>query len=297
MVNVSSTSMPTSEFPRVVVPPPPYYDKAGQESSIKDTREFMKTSYSANLKTRDVPSVVTSVKNIVKGADGRVDDIYSSERSGRIGFVVPKSNFEQFKSEVEAVVHRKLYFETISSTNLLSQKQNIEAQTTDVLTALQSLKSQKASLDDKHTRTVATINRDLLSIQSQIIVVRQLIATTTDQNQMSALRSQESNLANRESALKQNLSAENYTYSVQSTNLANQISNQNNNLTNITKVDTQFTNNIETVNGNISVNWVSLWELATIFSPISPVIIIIILAIILWIYLGKIGIAPKFIFV
>jgi hypothetical protein len=80
---------------------------------------------------------------------------------------------------------------------------------------------------------------------------------------------------------------------IQKQNLDNLIANSNNNLTNINKQDSQFTDNIETVNGSINVNWVSLWEIATIFSPISPVIIIIILIILIWIILKRSGFIPR----
>ena len=40
-----------------------YPDYYNEQSDITDTREFLKTSYSATLKTRDVSEVVKEVKN------------------------------------------------------------------------------------------------------------------------------------------------------------------------------------------------------------------------------------------
>lgn len=66
---------------------PDFYPN-NQQQSINDTREFLKTSYGASIRTRDVRDVVTSAKNIVKGNDGRVDSISSSEKNGYLTFVV-----------------------------------------------------------------------------------------------------------------------------------------------------------------------------------------------------------------
>src|SRR5688572_6686881 len=39
-----------------------YFRDGGSTPSVSDTREFLKMSYSANLKTRDVPDAVKQVK-------------------------------------------------------------------------------------------------------------------------------------------------------------------------------------------------------------------------------------------
>jgi len=107
------------------------------------------------------------------------------------------------------------------------------------------------------------------------------------------LRNQETSLVNQDAIQRQKLNTENSNYSTQKQNLENLIANHDGNLTDVNKQNAQFTDNIETVNGFINVRWVSLWEIATIFSPISPIIIIIILIIIVWIYLRHIGYIPR----
>ena len=270
-----------------------YYPGYQQQPDITDTREFLKTTYSATIKTRDVAGVVKEVKNTVKGADGRIDELNSSEKSGQIRFVVAKDKFDAFRDEIEAITNKKLYTESISSQNLLSQKQNIEEQTKNVVTTLDSLKSQKDALTAKHTQTVSTINNEISRIQTQLVTVRANIANTSDTLTIRSLRDQETSLVNQDSAQRQKLTSENNSYAAQKQNRDNQISNLNNSLTNINKQDTQFTNNVETVNGYVMVNWISLWDLATIFSPISPVIIIIILVIILLFYLQRSRFVPR----
>lgn len=257
-----------------------YYYGGSQQPTIEDTREFLKTSYRGEIETRKVSEVITNIKNIVAGADGRVDSFNSSEKYGYVSFIVAKSKFEDLREQIENLTHKKLYTENVSAENLLSQKQGIEQATTTVLNNLDSLKAQLSTLNTSHTQTVNSINKQLASIKSQLTSVRASIAVATDTNILASLRSQETLLMQQESTQNTKLANENKNYNTQKQNLDNQIANWDNNLTNVSNQDIQFTNNIETVNGYIRVNWVSYWELIKIFSPIHPTIIIIILIII-----------------
>ncbi len=272
---------------------PDYYPRYQDDPSITDTREFLKVNYSATIQTRDVPKVVTDVKNIIKGADGRIDDLYSSEKSGRIGFVVAKSKFEAFRTEVEALTHKKLYVESISSQNLLGQKQNIEERTNTIVGSLDELTTQRTALVTAHTQAVNAIQRELTRISTELTAVRTQIANTTNAQILASLRSQEATLVSEDAGERQRLSAENNSYASKKQNLDAQIANYNANLTTVTQEDQQFTDNIETVNGSVYVRWVSLWELARIFSPISPIIIIVLLVIAAWFYLRHLGFIPR----
>lgn len=277
--------------------PDNYYGRGSEQPSISDTREFLKTGYNATIKTRNVSDVVKDVKNIVKGSDGRVDNSNSSEKYGYVSFVVPKSNFDTFKDEMESITHKKLYTESISEQNLLSQKQGIEEQTGNIVNTLENLQNQKTALASKHAQTISTINKELARLKTELTSLRAVISETTDPQVLAQLRIQENSLLKQESTQKQNLASENSSYAIQSQNLENSINKSNNNLTNVNKQDSQFTDNIETVNGYVSVNWVSLWQMAKIFSPISPTIIIIILVILIGFYLNHKKKIPKVEFV
>ncbi|MFH1170414.1 MAG: DUF4349 domain-containing protein [Candidatus Vogelbacteria bacterium] len=281
--SLSTARMKSASSPEIGMLSPDYYkDYFNQSSDITDTREFLKTSYSATLKTRDVPGVIKDVKNAIRDVAGRMDNINSSEKYGRISFVVPKSRFEEFRSEIESLTYTKLYTENISSQNLLSQKQNIEERTTNILSTLESLKKQKDDLALKHTQAVNTINRDITRIRVELANVRSNIANITEEIEPSvitSLRNQESSLVGQEVIQRQKLSGENNNYAVQNQNLDRLISNENNNLTNINQQDSQFANNIETVNGSVSVYWISVWGLIKEYSPINPWILIILILI------------------
>lgn len=266
-----------------------------QSISIGDTREFLKTSYSARVLTRNVQDVVTQAKNIVKGNDGRIDRMSSSEKNGYLTFVVPKSKFEAFRTEIEGLTHKKLFSETSSSQNLLSQKQSIEEQTNSIKAALESLRQQKESLLASHTQAVAAINKELQSIRSELSAVRKKIEETTDATMLESLRNQETTLVSRETTQKQKLTTENSKYMAADASLDNQIKSQNASLENVAKRDEKFSENIETVDGSIDVRWVSIWQMIEKFSPVPPEILIVVLVIIVWNVLARLSLVPKFV--
>ncbi len=277
---------------------PPIYQGG---SSIRDTREFLKTSYSATIKTRDVSGVVTEVKNIVKGADGRIDNISSSEKNGYVSFVVEKSKFDAFRNEIEAITHQKLYAENISSQNLLGQKQGIEVQKKNIETSLADLQKQEADLVAKHTQTLTVLTKNLTDAVNELAFHRRKVAvamsTTTDNQTMALLLNLENKLVQKESVQRQNIAQENASYEALRQNLESNIASSKTSLVDNTKQDVAFADNVETVNGSVSVRWVSYWEIADIYSPISPTIIIIVFVIGLWVYLKRKGVIPSLVLV
>lgn len=289
--NINSTGsnvmpiLPSQGFSNSIAPemmPPSNYDDyryQDQNSSISDTREFLKTSYESTIKTRNVSDVVKEVKNIVKGADGRVDEFNSSEKYGTVRFVVAKSKFEAFKDEIEGITHKKLYTESISSQNLLTEKQGIEGQILDANQSLDSLISQRTELTNNHTKMVSAINKELSKINDELVKVRATISVEKDTQILASLRSQETSWVGQQSYQKKKLSDENSSYTSKLQNFDAMINNASNNLTDANKKDIKFGDKIETVNGYVSAQWVSLWDMAVIFSPIHPTWIIIILII------------------
>lgn len=276
----------------------PYYKGGYQEdSSVKDTREFMKVAYGAEIKTRDVKDAIRDVKNAIRDAEGRIDNLNETKKYAYVNFVIPKSNLSNFKDEIESITHEKLYTENSSSQNLLGQKQSIEQQKETVTISLAERKNSQKNLTAQHTTTVNNLQKQLTDIQNQLVVVRASISNTSDSNQLAILRNQEYNLSQQELSLKQSISSENTNYTISNQNIKNQISDLNLQLTNIGKQDVAFTDNIETVNGYISVNWISFWDMAKVFSPIHPGFVITILALLTWYYLSRKNYIPGIEFV
>lgn len=280
-----------SNAPQAIVGKMPF-DIGFSQPDISDTREFLKVNYSANISTRDVSRVVRQVKGAVREVEGRVDSENSSEKRGRVSFVVPKSKFEKFRDEIESITHKKLYTETVSSQNLLSQKQDLEQQMESAESILSRLEQQKKDLDAQHKKTIDTINRDLGSVQSRLSAVRKEVASIQDEARLSVLRSEEGTLVTRQQALLANRNRENNSYDADSANLTNQINQANQNIEQVGKQDEVFAGNIETVSGYVTVEWVSLWKLAVIFSPVHPAIVIAALVLVGWYVLTKKGYLP-----
>ena len=272
-----------------------------ENGSIADTREFMKVSYSGNIKTRDVKDTARDVRGIIRDMDGRVDSENVSEKYGYINFVIPKSNFDDFRDEIESITHKKLYTENTSSQNLLNQKQNIEQQNSQANTTLSQLQQSQTDLTKKHNQTLASLKNELTTSQKKIIDVRNQIAATDppasgDSPYLSELNKQLTIYLSEESQTKQKISTENANYQNQNKSLSEQISNTKNTIKDISTQDKQFTENVETVNGSVSIQWISIWQLTQIFSPIHPVLIIAILLIVIWYILRKKNKVPMFVF-
>ncbi len=268
-----------------------------QTSSYKDDREFLKTNYNAGIRTRHVSDVMRDVKNSIKGADGRIDSINVSDKSGYVNFVVPKSNFDSFKDDIASLANEKLITISESSTNLLSQKQQIEADASNIQNNLAALQKAKADLTAKHNLVIAGINNQLATVSMQLDRVHSDMQTTPDQNGGATYKAEEATYLSNQASLQQQKINENNSYVSQSKNYDSQIAAAKTNQANNVKQDDQFTDNVETVNGTINVNWISVWGLAKVFSPIHPTLIVIILALILIFYLNRKGYVPKIMFV
>jgi len=249
---------------------PEYYPSPIQyndTSSAKDTREFMKVAYGAEIKTRDVKDVMGDIKNAIRDAAGRIDNINETTKYGYVNFVIPKNNFSNFKAEIEAITHEKLYTENTSATNLLGQKQSIEERKSTATNSLTVLKNKQKSLTAQHNQIVAELQKELNNTPQY------------DQQKIASLQA--------------SLNNENTSYAQNNQLFQSQINDLNAQLKSIGKEDVAFTDNIETVNGYISVNWVSLWEMAKILSPVHPTFIIIVLALVAWYYLSRKNYLPS----
>lgn len=271
-----------------------------ENGSIADTREFMKVSYSGNIKTRDVKDTARDVRGIIRDMEGRIDSENVNEKYGYINFVIPKSNFDDFRDEIESITHKKLYTENTSSQNLLSQKQNIEEQSGQATMTLGQLQQSQADLTKKHNQTTANLKSELVSVQKKITNIRNIFSTyippeSGDTSYINELTAQLTIYLNEESQIKQKISTENTNYQSQNKSLTDQIANTNNTIKDINTQDKNFTANVETVNGSVNIQWVNLWQLAQIFSPIPPIFIIVFLLLIIWYVLRKMNRVPMFI--
>ena len=293
----NSVSDSSYSAPSIPMMTPPYYQDQKQQADITDTREFLKTSYSADIKTRDVRAMARNVKSIIREVDGRVDNEQIDEKRASLRFVVPQTKFESFRSEVEDLGYAKLYTENVSSENLLGQKQDIEQQTSSQSQYLADLQQQKQTLDNAHMGTAASYKKELASVVAQLATVRANLATAETTEKFTLYQIQETTLMDRESSLRRKIDIENKTYATKSTDLTNQIANAEAGLSSLSQQDTQLMNNVATVSGSISIERASLWAIAVLVSPLHPAWIILILLLLLWWFGRRVGFLPRVEFV
>lgn len=270
----------------------PYYNPP---VDVTDTREFLKTDYSAQIYTRDVSGEVESIEDVIRRVNGRIDDISTSEKYGSISFVIKKSDLSEFRDEIEGLVHGKLYTESISSQNLLGQKQNIEQRTEDVSVLLAELEKEKDTLNKEHIQNINLLGTQINNLQNQLIEINSL-KLELNQDEVEGLEyyeNQEDFLRQEIVSLQQKQINTNKSYSARNDVLVSRISQMNKNLENIEEEDTQFANNIETVNGYVDVRWTSFWDMGNKFSPIPMWLNTIVLTLLILWHLKQKKILPK----
>ena len=234
----------------------PAFDKnyfVSEPAPITDDREFLKTGYQAEIRTRQADEKTERIQLIVRGLGGRVDSMQISEKTGYISFALPENKFETFHNEMKDLVRDRFLTENISATNLLPQKQSIEEQHEAITKQLGDLKAQRSALISQHNRTVASLNAQ--------------IAASQDETEKQALRAQ--------------LASENASYGRKLASLDSQIKYAESDLANINKQDKQLIDNVATVQGTISLRWISLFDVINLYvGPYWLPIILLIAAII-----------------
>lgn len=288
--DIVNYALPTYEYDDMSSPPPypsmPQFDgyRGGNGSAdITDTREFLKTYFSADIKTRQVPELTRRVEVAVRGFDGRVDETNTSEERGYVRFVVPLEKYEDFRAEIESFVSPRFISITERSENKLGEKQNIEERQESVETDLATLKANRAKAVSAHAAASASLQGQISANDAQSAA---LAAEETDDSAREAqIASQLSALASSRANLVARLNAENASHAQNLKNIDSQIAYQESSLDQVKEDDTDLMNSIATVEGTVSLDRVSLWEIAQLYLPgywIPGIIAIIAVIMFLW---------------
>ena len=208
---------------------------------VTDTREFLKTHYNASMRTRDVPALTQRVETTVRGHDGRIDRSESSaEKYGYVSFALPQVKYDAFRTELEGLVGSRFIKVNISSQNLLSQKVSIEEQQERADTTLANYKTARQKIVSAHASAV-------LLIQAKIDAT-----TATSSERVS---------------LEQQLVRENASYTKNLNNADANIKYAQNWQKAVQTQDATLLANVATVNGTVSIQWISFWEIAQLYLP------------------------------
>jgi hypothetical protein len=239
------------------------------EVPVADTREFLKTNYRGTIQTRDVDSAMDRAENAVRKNDGRVDSYNKSDTYGSISFVIPKAKFAEFKSEIESFTHKKLYIETVSSVNLLAQKQEIEANGQAVKKSVTDIQAEAAKIKKEHDARMVVLNQQLADAQAE---KKGLKPGDPVNFSINAETGELSNVSNYDwtDVIIGRINAENATYNQSVANNKQLLAQAQRDLASNGKQDKAFNETIETVNGSIQVQRISYWNIAKAYSPVEP---------------------------
>ncbi|MCR4333712.1 MAG: DUF4349 domain-containing protein [Patescibacteria group bacterium] len=216
------------------------YPYPSPDVPVSDTREFLKIYYNATMQTRDVPALTRRVETTVRGYDGRIDNESSSDKYGYVSFALPEAKYDAFRAELEDLVGSRFLKLDISSQNMLSQKVSIEEQQKQADQALADYTTARQKIINAHAGTVQ-------SLQAQIDD-----ANTTE----SAKTLLQVQLAKENTAYTQNLSNADANISYAKT-WQKAVQTQ----------DATLLANVATVNGTVSIQWISFWDIALLYLP------------------------------
>lgn len=216
------------------------YPYPNPDVSAADTREFLKIYYNASLRTRDVQGLTRRVETTVRGYDGRIDQESISPQYGSVSFAVSQSKYDAFRAELESFVDSRFLTLNISSQNLLSQKVSIEEQQKQADTTLADYKATRQRVVSAHTSAVQSLQAkidDASTSASEKLLFQEQLAREND--------SYTRNLANADANIKY---AQDWQKAVQTQ-------------------DKTLLANVATVTGTVSIQWISLWDMALLYLP------------------------------
>lgn len=273
----------------------PYY---GNNTSVSDTREFIKKSFNATLRTRKVESTAKKVEVLINGMDGRIDSSNISEKYASIGFVVPKSKLDDFEEQLRSYTNKKFYSQSVSSQNLLGEKKNIEQNQDQASSTIASLTASKNLVQSNYTKQSSSVKSQISSktatlkstessisaLQSSLIGMIDVDSRNATETQISQLYQTVNSLNNDIGRLRADLSNIESMYKSQMANLNLSIDQQNKVLSGLDKTEGEFFEKVETVQGYVYLRYISIWEIITLYSPINPIWVVLLLGVIARIY-------------
>jgi hypothetical protein len=243
----------------------PDYNYGGQ-AAAKDTREFNKIYFNASMRTRDVPGLTKLVETTVRGNGGRVDQISSSEKSGYVSFVVPKDEFDDFREQIESFVDWRFLTISINSQNMLPQKQGIEEQQDYTKMSIDQLNSARKTENSDYAKKKAGIQTQIDANDRESAMLSDALVNANDATRPNIL-SRQMSLTSANTELRKSMASLEQSHLNSINSIDAQIKYMNSNMDRLEKQDQNLMDDVETVSGNISVNWISLWEIIHAYLP------------------------------
>lgn len=230
-----------------------------------DTREFLKTDYHATVRTRNVEEIGNRVQTIVRGYGGRIDSASIQTRSAYISFVVPKKTFDAFKTEIKTLFPARFITESIATQNLLPEKRVVEEKTGMMTALLAEHKKNRDALETQHHATATALQRQLYGVVAEMKALKAEV--TSDPARQKEIAMRLTVLQSDERRINRNLANENTQYTSKRDMLDAQIRDTENELSNLDARDKNLIENVETVQGSITIEWISIPKIIGLYMP------------------------------
>jgi hypothetical protein len=235
---------------------------------ITDNREFLKTSYNASIRTRDVTSTGAKIETIVRGSTGRVDSSSLGDEYGHVSFSIPSDKFILFREQIKDLTHAKLFTENINSENLLPQKQSIEERQEEVDKNLSTLTAKRAEIIKNHNYAESIYQQQTSKLQTEEnLLLAELYRNMATPERKAEINIRLQQISAEKSAINTNRSNENRNYKNKLAQIDEEIKWAEENKQYIEKEDKNFAENLDTVSGYISLTKINLWGIADLYAP------------------------------
>lgn len=242
--------------------PLPYYQP---EIPITDTRQFLKTDYSAAIRTRQPQELTTRIQTMVRGYEGRVDSASSSDKYGSAAFVIPATKLDSFRAELSQLAGSRFIIEQTSAQNMLPQKQAIEQNRNDAQTHLTGTTAKRDGLTADHNKKISDWQAKLNTNASLLASLQTKWNKYPDQR--TQIEQQQRQAQQERASLNGQLTDENNNYQTQLNSLNAQIQSLEQALKNANQQDTQLTDSVATVRGTISLTKINIWQFINTYLP------------------------------
>ncbi|MFA5991547.1 MAG: hypothetical protein WC794_04880 [Candidatus Doudnabacteria bacterium] len=245
----------------VYAPAPSY-----QNVPIKDNREFIKTSYGANVQARQVLQTAESTQVIIRGLKGRMDSFSASDKSAYISFALPEEKLNQLRTELKSLVGARFIIETTRGENLLPEKQSLEQQNSDAQNQLSQLRVERDQLVTKHSQVISSLKTQLASAKKELANIQErsaydLTFAVANQARLEELQKQISGLNNQ-------IINENNAYESNLAYQDEQIKYQTDYIAGLVKQDNNLMDSVATVQGTISFTQINWMEYVNAYIPL-----------------------------
>lgn len=237
----------------------------------EDTRELLKTYYNTNLVTRSVDMIARNIQTMVRGYGGRIDNASIGEHFASISFVLPAAKFDTFRREMLTLLPKRFITEQTSVSNMLPQKRSLEERATQVATTLVELRAKTEQMATTHRQALAAIERRRAAIAAE----RTKLAAEIPIDYVGEAILKEQHIERRrkldqeEARVNRDRANENARYEREKANNDAAIRYAEQEQTQVATQDHALLDDVATVEGSISISWVSVWGIAKLYLPTS----------------------------